>query len=463
MSSRTLHIKDIIDTTTCWSVQVMVYEKTQERQSSSSPCKYQRIIFMDAKEDKIVSTIFGADINLFKDTFELNSTYTISNAKVTRIADKYNKYGHPYQWTINRKTAYQLETENNIPYLGFKCQFASLCTIANFIGQDTVLDVLAIVIDRKAHRSFTTGDKHHFIKEYALINQEQRVIILTLWNDVAKSEGNLIDNCKESMPIIKVSGLIVSPYFGGSLGSTPSTVIVVDPKIPEAENLKTWREAHIKSIAATLAMNDPFAHIDDHSTINSTNISSIADIVADNKVDKYVVKVCATITDAAQKCFYMGCSKCHYAIDADYNQSYTCSTCKENTHATPREKISLCITDNSGSLDVTAFGMQAVDILEQNAVACMEQYNEEIPLAVGVINKRLQGRHFLMKIRKKGCHIRNAFQFQYSVQSLQSADIPQPQNEFVHVTNECSSSTHASPSKKLRYEGNADQDGVAPN
>lgn len=36
--------------------------------------------------------------------------------------------------------------------------------------------------------------------------------------------------------------------------------------------------------------------------------------------------------------------------------------------------ILLNIHDNTGSLDVTAFGAQAIEILQMNAIACMEMH-----------------------------------------------------------------------------------------
>lgn len=45
-------------------------------------------------------------------------------------------------------------------------------------------------------------------------------MILTLWNDVAESEGNVIDNCQETQPIISATALAVSPHYGNSFYQT---------------------------------------------------------------------------------------------------------------------------------------------------------------------------------------------------------------------------------------------------
>lgn len=52
MSSKLCKIKDVTDNTTSWSVKVMVYDKTQPRQATKSPLRYQRITFIDQEVHK---------------------------------------------------------------------------------------------------------------------------------------------------------------------------------------------------------------------------------------------------------------------------------------------------------------------------------------------------------------------------------------------------------------------------
>ncbi|KAL3824394.1 hypothetical protein ACJIZ3_020423 [Penstemon smallii] len=139
MSTQAVRISDIDNTTTSWSIKVIVFDKTQPRHSTSSPRRYQRITFMDSYEQKVVATIYGSDITLFKDTFKIYETYTISNAKVTPLPERYNKYGYPFQWTINRKTAYRAETKETISRSVLKLQFSSLSNLKNLIGQDSLI------------------------------------------------------------------------------------------------------------------------------------------------------------------------------------------------------------------------------------------------------------------------------------------------------------------------------------
>lgn len=55
------------------------------------------------------ATIFDFDISLLRNTLEIQHTYIISNAKVSAMTDRFNKFKYPYQWTISRRTAVQPE------------------------------------------------------------------------------------------------------------------------------------------------------------------------------------------------------------------------------------------------------------------------------------------------------------------------------------------------------------------
>ncbi|KAL3846231.1 hypothetical protein ACJIZ3_003634 [Penstemon smallii] len=250
------------------------------------------------------------------------------------------------------------------------------------------------------------------------MNQEQSIVILTLWNNVAESEGGVIDENDEDFPIIRASGLAVSPHYGGSLGSTLSTVILVNPQIPEAENLKNWRQKNLKLITEAVSAKDHFTHSDSFLDVPTNKICAIADVVADNRVDKFLVRVQAMVTDPDQKFFYMSCEKCFSGVDADFDYPYTCTSCKEFTHAKPREKILFSIFDGSGSLDVTAFGKHSTELTGMSASTCMELYNEGAPFPLESINQSLSGQHYIMKIRKMERYMGDSMHHQYVVLNM---------------------------------------------
>ncbi|KAL3849518.1 hypothetical protein ACJIZ3_011400 [Penstemon smallii] len=452
-----MFIKDVTSVIDSWKVRVIVEEKTQPRTSSGGSIQYQRLVLADETKkqnldllyflniyicvfnlckikfhgQKVVATIFGSDIGYFKDSFCLYNTYVVSNAKVKRCDPKYDKFNYPYQWTINLKTAHNAETEKCIAQSVLNLQFATFINLKEQIGNDNVVDILAIVVDKKDQRSFTAGEKEYIVKEYAMVNEEKKVVILTLWNAVAESEGNIINSALDTFPVLRVSNLSVSAHYDGSFGSTPSTAVLLDPAIPEADELRIWRSSNLKYIVET-SSKDHFVHTETSESLPKEEIYLIEDVLKNEKVEKFTVQVKARIVDLDQKFFYMACGKCYSGINAEYKYEYTCVSCKRSTKAEPREKVHLNIFDQSGSLDVTVFGPQAIKILQMDSVMCMDLCNAKNSPSVNRINETLSSEVFLMKIRKRKRTIGGIDQYVYAVGNLSRIETVSEEKQDKH-------------------------------
>ncbi|KAL3839226.1 hypothetical protein ACJIZ3_023817 [Penstemon smallii] len=328
--------------------------------------------------------------------FDLYKTYTVSNAQVSKIDPNYDKLGYSYQWTINSKTACTIEAETSIPQMIPNMEFASLSNLQSIAGQNISVDVLVIVVQKRDQRSFTKEGKEHILREYAVINQEKKLVILTLWNAIAEAEGEVIDQAIHSLPIIRATKLSVSAYKDGSLGSTPSTTIELDPAIPQADNLKTWRSDNMRFIVEEILVQDHFRRTESSGQFSIDKISTLADLAADKAADKFIVRVCAKIKKFDQKFYYMACAKCFSAIGL----------------------IHLTIYDDSGYIDVTMFGYQAINIMQMDSEMCMQLHDAGKQMSGERINQLLEGKWFFMKIRKKTREIRGHLQTQYVVMDM---------------------------------------------
>ncbi|KAL3834022.1 hypothetical protein ACJIZ3_008758 [Penstemon smallii] len=211
------------------------------------------------------------------------------------------------------------------------------------------------------------------IRQWIRERKSQTFVVLSLWNSVAESEGQVIDETDEAFSIIRATGLF----------------------------------KNLKFITHAISSKDHFAHSDSFFHVSLDKICPIADVVADNKVDKFLVKVQAMITDPDQKYSYMACEKCFSGVDADYDYQYTFVACKAFTHAKPSE-----------SLNVTVFGKHATELSEMAASRCMELYSEGAPLPLETINQSLSGKSFIMKIRKRERSIGDSMQYQYVVLNM---------------------------------------------
>ncbi|KAL3834091.1 hypothetical protein ACJIZ3_008827 [Penstemon smallii] len=418
MTTRTLHIKDVSKDTKSWAIKVMVEAKTQPRFPASGSKRYQRLLLVDETGQKISATIFDPDIENFKDMFSLYKSYIVSNAHVSKIEEKYNKLGYPYQWIINSKTACNPDPESGISRSLLKTEYASLADLKGLAGKKVLVDVVAIVIQKGELRSFILKNKDTKLREFAIMNQEAKVVVLTLWNAVAEAEGELIDRATDTLPIIRATQLSISPHRDGSLGSTTSTVIQLEPQIPEVQNLKSWRSNNLKVIVEAIGARNYLKRIEASNEFPTDQISLIADVISEEKPDIFTVEVNAIVTNSEQKYYYMACEKCFSAVNADCDYHYTCAICGEKTQAKPRERIHIRIYDATGSLDVTAFGPPVINIMQMDSEMCMKRSNEGEAVTAKWINTRLSGKTFFMRIRRNEYQVSGAVQQQYTVLNL---------------------------------------------
>ncbi|KAL3820384.1 hypothetical protein ACJIZ3_006289 [Penstemon smallii] len=415
MTTRTMHTKDIKNDTKSWGVRVMVEAKTQPRLPARGVKWYQRVLLVDETGQKISATIFDPDIDHFKDMFSLYKTYTVSNAFVSNIEEKYDKFGHPYQWIINSKTACNPDFETAISRSLIKSEYASIGDLGNLVRQNVLIGEL---------RSFILNNKDTKLCEFAIMNQEKKVVMLMLWNAIAEAEGDLIDKAKDTLPIIKATQLLVSAHRNGTLASTVSTVIELEPEIPEVDSLEIWRSNNLKCIVDAINANDYFERVESSAAFPTNHISLISDIMSEEKSDRFTVEVSAVVINTEHKYYYMACKKCFSSVNADYDYQYTCALCGDKTQAKPRERIHLSIFDSTGSLNVTVFGPPVINIMHMDSEMCMKLSDKGEPVTADWINHKLSGKSFYMKIRRKENDVGVHLQQQYTVTNLRLKEMP---------------------------------------
>ncbi|KAL3820250.1 hypothetical protein ACJIZ3_006155 [Penstemon smallii] len=177
MTTQQLYIRQITPRTNSWKVKVMVCEKKLN----------QDVLF---REQKVIATLYGDDINLFDDMFRLYETYTILNAKVTLFSDQLQCDQLERKNVIPRNTlifnfapssALQSLAGNqaligklnftNSYFLGFFfffwVFFEAFMIICNLVA-----DVLSIVVEKRGLRHLIVSGQSRILKEYAIMSDE---------------------------------------------------------------------------------------------------------------------------------------------------------------------------------------------------------------------------------------------------------------------------------------------------
>ncbi|XP_073305252.1 uncharacterized protein [Primulina huaijiensis] len=82
------------------------------------------------------------------------------------------------------------------------------------------------------------------LQGFVIINEERRALILTLWEEFLQSEAPYLTKNVNNMPIVLGMRLSVNTFYGLSIGTIPSSTILFDPPISQAEDLRLWVKAN---------------------------------------------------------------------------------------------------------------------------------------------------------------------------------------------------------------------------
>ncbi|PIN04504.1 hypothetical protein CDL12_22960 [Handroanthus impetiginosus] len=244
---------------------------------------------------------------------------------------------------------------------------------------------------------------------------------------------------EELMRIIVAIKLVVSRHYGISFGSTSSTSIVIDPQIPVAHKLQKWRVTNQDNIKEALLVIDRMIKMQQSSIQAGTKFHTVADVARAENANKFFLKLNIQIIETGQRFFYIACDNCHASYDAILNWSIDCQRCHETTVAKPRERVMVNIFDNTGSLDATAFGEEAVKIINMNATLAMEMNNAVNTPSVERMNKTLKDKKFLVRLKKTVKVYQENNQTQYTILKKRLA-----------FTDEDSFVESSTPQKKLK-------------
>ncbi|PIN00650.1 hypothetical protein CDL12_26848 [Handroanthus impetiginosus] len=376
MAQRLVHIEDVTPDLRSWSVKVLVQSKIGERKSNRMPKKYQHVTFIDEEGTKVLATLFDDAIKLFKNTLPLYYSYIISNSRVIVANPNYENYGQRCTWVVMQKTV-----------------------ITRVLD---MLYLLGIVIKKCEQRMIGSPPNNYVIREFVLLNEEYGILscilkkhmILSLWNNIALSEGKNIMDADDLMRITFVNKLIVTSYFGLSVGSTPLITIVVNPPIPDVQRLKIGGQTIMQQLQAFCLM----------------KFFSITEIARNNDGDKFMVRAKIEVTKSDKKFFYVACDNYYASYAVDSYWEIDCPWCNKRVFTKPRERVIANIIDDTRSIQAIAFGLDAVKIMNMNAVLAMGMYN--------VMSQDIKAKTFFIKLKKSSKERRDGTRVQYTVLSL---------------------------------------------
>eukprot|EP00286_Rhodomonas_abbreviata_P019133 CAMPEP_0181311156 /NCGR_PEP_ID=MMETSP1101-20121128/12979_1 /TAXON_ID=46948 /ORGANISM="Rhodomonas abbreviata, Strain Caron Lab Isolate" /LENGTH=436 /DNA_ID=CAMNT_0023417853 /DNA_START=23 /DNA_END=1333 /DNA_ORIENTATION=- len=224
-----------------WTIQGRLTVKSAMRtyKNARGEGRLFNIDLMDSSGD-IRGTFFNDDADKWFTTLVPNKVYKVRGGTIKQANPQFNQTKSDVEITFNRDTTFEALPDSLAPQIQFS--FRSIADIEK-TDPNTVIDVLAIVQEAYPLGSVTVKSGANAGNQIAkrdvmLVDQGNKTIKLTLWDD----HKNIVSEDTTTNPVIAIKGVRVSDFGGRSLSTTRSSLVELNPDLPEAHALKGWYE-----------------------------------------------------------------------------------------------------------------------------------------------------------------------------------------------------------------------------
>ncbi|KAL6503037.1 hypothetical protein OROHE_023939 [Orobanche hederae] len=410
-----------------WTAKVSVINKSEPRTSSQpASIRFQKMLLADTKGNRIEAMLYRGDIDLLKNSLQPHQTYLISNAVVRPLKPGFENplTNNKYQWILGSRTAILATHEDSLTFSELAPTFIRCDQFRDFLGSRALISTAAIIIDSHPPRTVTARGKQNTLREYAAVDDLLRPFIITFWNATAPDDiYDLLDQVKDRH-IIAALNFNVTKYHNISLSSTSASVVLLNSKNERVQALQQWYFMHRREIDDIQHQGDVFGIAQSSFSIDPETFTSIQPFLTAEQ-DRPFLYVRGKVLSQIQNLIYPCCTECHRLTTAEYNCPFECHSCHETRTAIPRYRISLLIYDQTGEMEVTAFGDEGEKIMRMSAADFLDKYcNAKLP-TLDSINSNLQQLQLKMKVHSKVFNKQDGTSIlSHTIQSVECHQLP---------------------------------------
>ncbi|KAK3003027.1 hypothetical protein RJ639_019437 [Escallonia herrerae] len=196
---------------------------------------------MDEEGTKIQAIVFNDVADILQQSLQKDKTYLISTGLVKPVNPQFDSAHKRFELTFSSGTQVK-ELETNIDIAQLRLQFVSFKDLKHHIEHNDIIDVVGLLgdIDNLSLLK-KPGGGGIMKRDMILTNTEYDTVVITLWSDLAKNEGNALSEVADDKPIVILSKAKVTRYGGIiSLSTLSITTLHINPALPEVEALKAW-------------------------------------------------------------------------------------------------------------------------------------------------------------------------------------------------------------------------------
>lgn len=347
-----------------WTIKARVTQKggVKEWKNARGEGKLFSFTVLDESGD-IRATCFKEDVDRFFDLIEPGKAYYISNAQLKPANRQYNNTTHDYEMTMRRESMIAPCDESEVAELPkVSYNFIPVPKLTQHISQ--LVDVIGVLksADDVTSVMIRSQNRETLRRNLHIVDKSGSEVQLTIWGNDAETfevRGN---------PVVAFKSVRVSDYGGCSLSTVSSSMLVTDPDVPEAFELKQWFEnggcnQETQSMTQAAAAGSMVTSWKTLSEVKSNDMN-------DGDKPQYFTCKCTVLYVKNENVLYKACSNegCNKKVIDLQNGEYRCEKCdKSSRDFKYRMILNMNIGDETDTTWTTCFQDQGEMILRMKA------------------------------------------------------------------------------------------------
>lgn len=329
--------------------------------------------------------------------FEMGKVYYISRGRLKPANKQYTSLKNDYELSFTDDTEVEpcLDAPQGVPNISYN--FTSIADIEG-VEINSLIDVIGVckqagevqnLISKSTSRKLSKRDLQ-------LVDRSGKVVTFTLWG--AEAEG--FDGSR--FPVVVCKGCKVSDFGGRSLTTQFSSLVLVNPDIPEAHQMRGWFD--------NVGRNQEAASISDQRAGGGGPAASLSlaqvkelDLGRKEKPDYFSCKATVTFS-RKENCLYKACPSpdCNKKVtEGGAGGQYHCEKCNQSfPDFKYRMILSINVADFSGSQWLTCFQETAVEVLGKSSSE-LGELREQDEAAFDQVFQQANFKEFSFKVRAK--------------------------------------------------------------
>ncbi|KAG2553805.1 hypothetical protein PVAP13_9KG623000 [Panicum virgatum] len=348
-----------------WVIKVRVTNKGNLRtykNARGEGCVF-NVELTDEDGTQIQATMFNEAAKKFYPMFELGKVYYVSKGSL-RIANKqFKTVQNDYEMTLNENAVVEEAWgETIIPQVQFN--FVKIDQLGSYVNGRELVDIVGVVqsvsptLSVRRKRDDETIPK----RDIVVADDSGKTVSVSLWNDLATTTGEELLDMVDSSPIIAIKSLRVSDFQGKS-------TLLVNPDLPEAQNLKSWYDSEGKGTKmAPIGADMGAVRAGGLRSMYSDRVF-LSHITSDPNLGQekpvfFSLNAIISHIKPDQNMWYRACKTCNKKVTEAVEGGYWCEGCNKNdAECSLRYIMVIKVSDPTGEAWVSVFNEHAEKII----------------------------------------------------------------------------------------------------